>query len=225
MVSDTGSSLLGHLPAWQFVRDWAAGTIEYPELDQRMRTFGERFVHAEWKPTFDAIFDAFSPDEDEDAISLSTTAIALPKALQAFEKAMASHGISSSATPNSTSSSVHPRPCSSRTRPSNHKAQRPTKRRKTGSVFIDDMAGEEDDDTEDEEEEAEGVRVPLVKPAGQVAYERNLHRIVERYEGGQHHESEKSDDVDRSSLPINVDMFQSRENDKAIYVLDLITRK
>ncbi|KAF9233647.1 hypothetical protein BU15DRAFT_66401 [Melanogaster broomeanus] len=233
----TSGSLCADVAAWKLVWDWAAGVFEFPELTQRMESFGPQFIHEEWKDTFDAIFEASRLSEDEDNVDLSNTDLGPPPAIKAVKSAMAAHNISflatsipapsmshqsggSNCTPSTSSA---PSRSSRPTRSLNHKSQRPTKRRKTTSIFLDLVAMEGDEDTEEEEDNrVESFHVPAIEPAGQTSYAKDLDRIYEHYEGGQPQESAGSY-VDRD-IPIDLSVFPTREGNERIYIIEFNTK-
>jgi hypothetical protein len=205
------------------VQDWAADHFEFVNLIPQMEAFGKRYVYEEWQDTFNAIFNASVP-EDEDAIDLSAVDLGVPKPLKALQDAMAKHGISFPA-PSDWMSLPVPY-TSSHTRPSNQKSRRPAKRRKTNLIFLDIAAskGSEDDDDDDDDDELSAVHATAVKPAGHTSYAKDLNRIIERYKDGQPR-GLVGPSVDRSTIPIDLDLFPSTQSGRSIYIASLFTSK
>jgi hypothetical protein len=190
-----------------------------------MEAFGNRYVYEEWQDTFNTIFNASVP-EDEDVIDLSAVDLGIPKPLKALQDAMAKHGISFPAPSDRMSLQVPY--TSSRTHPSNQKSGRPAKRRKTTLMFLDIAASEgskeEDDDDADDDDELSAVHVTAVKPAGHASYAKDLDRIIEHYKDGQPHGLVGSS-MDRSMIPIDLDLFPSTQSGRSIYIASLFTSK
>ncbi|KIJ06250.1 hypothetical protein PAXINDRAFT_20549 [Paxillus involutus ATCC 200175] len=218
------------LAAWKLVWDWAAGVMEFPQLSLRMEGFGTRFVYAEWKETFDAIFNASIPSDEGDDIDLSKADNGPPPAIKVVKDAIAALGISLSATRSFVppSNAVSTPSSSSATRPSTRKSRRPTKRRKTGSIFVDIAAAEVDDtEEEDEGEQMELYHAPKVQPAGRTRYAKDLDRLFECYQG---ETPDAANNVggsphDEVTIPIDFfNMFGSGENGHRIYVVEFFTK-
>ncbi|KAI5980365.1 hypothetical protein EDC04DRAFT_2918403 [Pisolithus marmoratus] len=57
-MPSTSGSLLKDLSAWRLMMDWAQDKIGYPDLDNKLRGFGSRYIHEEWRPLISAIFSA-----------------------------------------------------------------------------------------------------------------------------------------------------------------------
>jgi hypothetical protein len=220
----SGASLLRDITAWGLVWDWAADHFEFMDLIPRMEAFGKCYIYEEWQDMFNAIFNASVP-EDEDAIDLSAVDLGVPKPLKALQDAMAKHCISFPA-PSDRMSLPVPY-TSSRTRPSNQKSRRPAKRRKTNLMFLDIAASEgseEEEENDDNDNELSAVRATAVKSAGHALYAKDLDRIIERYKDGQPR-GLVGPSVDRSMIPIDLDLFPSTQSGWSIYIASLFTSK
>lgn len=230
-LSGDGRPLRMDLAAWKLVWDWAAGVMEFPQLSLRMEGFGTRFVYAEWKETFDAIFNASIPSDEGDDIDLSKADNGPPPAIKVVKDAVAALGISLSATRSFVppSNAVSTPSSSSATRPSTRKSRRPTKRRKTGSIFVDIAAAEADDtEEEDEGEQMELYHTPEVQPVGRTRYAKDLDRLFEHYQGETPDAANNAGGSPRDEVTIPIDffnMFGSGENGHRIYVVEFFTSK
>ncbi|KIJ04751.1 hypothetical protein PAXINDRAFT_21955 [Paxillus involutus ATCC 200175] len=199
------------------------------EGDGRPLRFGTRFVYAEWKETFDAIFNASIPSDEGDDIDLSKADNGPPPAIKVVEDAVAALGISLSATRSFVppSNAVSTPSSSSATCPSTRKSRRPTKRRKTGSIFVDIAAAEVDDtEEEDEGEQMELYRALEVQPAGRTRYAKDLNRLFERYQGETPDAANNAGGSPHDEVTIPIDffnMFGSGENGHRIYVIEFFT--
>ncbi|KAI5981027.1 hypothetical protein EDC04DRAFT_2617701 [Pisolithus marmoratus] len=65
MPSTSVGSLLKDLSAWRLMMDWAQDKIGYPDLDNKLRGFGSRYIHEEWRPLISAIFMQSDPSNEE----------------------------------------------------------------------------------------------------------------------------------------------------------------
>jgi hypothetical protein len=195
------------------------------DLIPRMEAFGKHYVYDEWQDMFNAIFNASVP-EDEDAIDLSAVDLGVPKPLKALQDAMAKHGILFPAPSDRISLPVPY--TSSRTHPLNQKSRRPAKRHKTNLMFLNIAASEgseeDDDDDDDDDDELSAVRATAVKPAGHASYAKDLDRIIECYKDGQTR-GLVGPSVDRSTIPIDLDLFPSTQSSRSIYIASLFTSK
>ena len=63
--------------------DWAKDKIGYPDFDSKIREFGSRYIHDEWRPLIDAIFASSDPSNEDPRP---------PSAL--VKEAMRTHGVS-----------------------------------------------------------------------------------------------------------------------------------
>ncbi|KIM55561.1 hypothetical protein SCLCIDRAFT_30272 [Scleroderma citrinum Foug A] len=79
----SAGSLLKDSSAWCLMMDWAKDKIGYPDFDSKIREFGSRYIHDEWRPLIDAIFTSSDPSNEDPWP---------PSAL--VEEAMRTHGVS-----------------------------------------------------------------------------------------------------------------------------------
>ncbi|KAI6125360.1 hypothetical protein EDD16DRAFT_1703204 [Pisolithus croceorrhizus] len=190
-VSTLSGPLLNDPCAWRLMMDWAKDKIRYGELDDRMRKYGSRYIHKEWKPLINEIFLQSDPGAED--------AVPAPLVVQ---RAMELQGVSLMATcapalpfgasihTASTSSpgATHRRHLSSR-----GGVQR--KRRKvSASIFIDmdaeeDKEGEEEGEEEEEEEKEEdeqeeggSIRRPQqAEPLGKRSYLQSIDSLCKQF--------------------------------------------
>ncbi|KAI6117426.1 hypothetical protein EV401DRAFT_1888956 [Pisolithus croceorrhizus] len=152
-VSTSSGPLLNDPCAWHLMMDWAEDKIRYGKLDDRMRKYGSRYIHKEWKPLINEIFLQSDPGA-EDAVP----------ALLVVQRAMELQGISLTATCAPAlpfGASIHTASMSSpgathRHHLSSHGGVQRKCHKVSASIFID-MDAEEDEEGEEEGEgEGEG---------------------------------------------------------------------
>ena len=133
--------LLKDPSAWRLMMDWAKDKIGYPDFDNKIREFGPRYIHDEWKSLINAIFAISDPSNEEP--QSPTTLV---------EEAMRSHGVSfvTSADPLPAVSSQR-NPLRSAVRHRSGKAPQKSKRRKTDVGKFLDLATEEEEDDDDDD--------------------------------------------------------------------------
>ncbi|KAI6008626.1 hypothetical protein EDC04DRAFT_2610872 [Pisolithus marmoratus] len=173
-------SLLKDLSAWRLMMDWAQDKIGYPDLDNKLRGFGSRYIHEEWRPLISAIFAQSDPSNEEPQPPSSLV-----------EEAMRAYGVSfvTHADPVPTVPASQPNPPRSTVRRSSGKAPRNSKRRKTGISQFLDLAAEEDDSEDDyadeDIDETQGsAGCPTdAGPAGKSSFSRAIDGLMARYSG------------------------------------------
>ncbi|KIM53424.1 hypothetical protein SCLCIDRAFT_31904 [Scleroderma citrinum Foug A] len=79
----SAGSLLKDSSAWRLMMNWAKDKIGYPDFDSKIREFGSRYIHDEWRPLIDVIFMSSDPSNEDPWP---------PSAL--VEEAMWTHGVS-----------------------------------------------------------------------------------------------------------------------------------
>ena len=75
--------LLKDLTMWCLMMDWTQDKIGYPDFDNKIRDFGQWYIHDEWKSLINVIFVLSDPSNEE---------LQSPTAL--VEEAMQNHGVS-----------------------------------------------------------------------------------------------------------------------------------
>lgn len=59
---------LSNADAWEVLKKFAAGELTLPQVEEKLRNIlGDRYVHIEWKPAYDAVFSA----EDDECEALT----------------------------------------------------------------------------------------------------------------------------------------------------------
>ncbi|KAI6126952.1 hypothetical protein F5141DRAFT_1060595 [Pisolithus sp. B1] len=190
-VSTSSGPLLNHPCAWCLMMDWAEDKIGYGELDDRMRRYGSRYIHEEWKPLINEIFLQSDPGAED--------AVPAPLVVQ---RAMELQGVSLTATcapalpfgaSIRTASTSSPGATRRRRLSSRGGVQR--KRRKVSASIFIDMDAEEDEEgeeegegeeeeekEEDEQEEGGSIRRPQqAEPSGKRSYLQSIDSLCKRF--------------------------------------------
>ena len=165
-------SLLQDPTAWRLMMDWAEDKIGYGELDAKMREYGSRYIHEEWKSLIDEIFVQSEPGVDHTAT---------PSVL--VQRAMEVQGVTFSTT-------TSPAPCrvianSSTLSPGSicrQRTTRKTKRRKLETnPFVDITAEEDEEEGEGEEGQGSDRRPEVIGPSGKQTFQNKVDAIIDRF--------------------------------------------
>ena len=196
--------------------DWAQDKIGYVDFDNKMREFGSRYIHQEWKSLIDAIFAASDPS-NEDAQQPSVL----------VEKAMRTYSVSF-ATPANQLTSPPTQIGSSRNagrHPASGSSTRKPKRRKAHVSIFFDLTAEDDEDDEDdgdfEKGDTEHVRDPsgdsCGRPSGKESFTRAIDTVIARYCGVSHREDTRLQKAPQ--IPEGI----PRPLNKRVYIVDLFS--
>lgn len=172
----------------ELVWDWASSMSEFLELLKRLETtFGTAFIHEEWSQTFNAVFNTFAEDGNNDGQLMVITS-SISHLVQVVEATMALLGIVFNPAPISNQHTNTP-PIPSISGSCCHCHARnlsncPSRCCNTCSIFVDLSAVERDEDSK-EDDEVSAALLPTweVQPAGQGLYSRWLDQILKWYKG------------------------------------------
>ncbi|KAI6017427.1 hypothetical protein EDC04DRAFT_2943373 [Pisolithus marmoratus] len=195
--------LLKDPSAWRLMMDWAQDKFGYGELDDKMRAYGPRYVHEEWKELINEVFMQSDPGAEN----------AIPAPL-VVERAMELQGIrltadSAPAPPLGPSTSD----ASTSSQGATHRPTQKKRRKLNASIFLDIDAEDEGNDIDEgddvddvcEDEEGNGkersIHYPQqVGPSGKGSFLRNIDILCKRFDPGTQ-ESVAVRSPDRSANP------------------------
>ncbi|KAI6112805.1 hypothetical protein F5141DRAFT_1063150 [Pisolithus sp. B1] len=186
LISTSSTSpLLNDPSTWCLMMDWAEDRIGYGQLDDKMREYGSRYIHEEWKSLINEVFMLSDPGAEN----------AVPATL-VVKRAMESQGINLATTSTpapSFGASTHTASASSQCATHRHCSPAPTgtqrKHRKVNAgIFVDIDAEEDVEGEQEEEEEEEGQeegrlihRPQQVGPLGKESYLQNIDSLFKRF--------------------------------------------
>ncbi|KAI6010004.1 hypothetical protein EDC04DRAFT_2610409 [Pisolithus marmoratus] len=213
-MPSTSGSLLKDLSAWRLMMDWAQDKIGYPDLDNKLRGFGSRYIHEEWRPLISTIFVQSDPSNEEPQPPSSL----VKEAMRAYGVSFVTH-----ADPVPTIPTSQPNPPWSTVQRSSGKAPWNSKCRKTGISQFLDLAAKEDDSEDDyadediDETQGSAGRPMDAGPAGKSSFSHTIDGLMARYSG-----LSRPRDMQKQKLPqilegIPLPMM------KNIYIVDLFS--
>ncbi|KAI5980487.1 hypothetical protein EDC04DRAFT_3100613, partial [Pisolithus marmoratus] len=165
--------------AWRLMMDWAQDKFGYGELDDKMRAYGPRYVHEEWKELINEVFMQSDPGAEN----------AIPAPL-VVERAMELQGIRLTA-------DSAPAPPLGLPLPTLQHRPKKKCHKLNASIFLDIDAEDEGDNIDEgddvddvcEDEEGNGkersIRYPQqVGPSGKGSFLRNIDILCKRFDRG-----------------------------------------
>ncbi|KAI6039385.1 hypothetical protein EDC04DRAFT_3008955 [Pisolithus marmoratus] len=169
--------LLKDPSAWRLMMDWAQDKFGYGELDDKMRAYGPRYVHEEWKELINEVFMQSDPGAEN----------AIPAPL-VVERAMELQGIRLTADsapapplgPSTSDASTSSQGATRRRRLSSSGATQKKRRKLNASIFLDIDAEDEGDDID----EGDDVDDCQVGPSGKGSFLRNIDILCKRFDHG-----------------------------------------
>ncbi|KAI6039517.1 hypothetical protein EDC04DRAFT_3007913 [Pisolithus marmoratus] len=186
--------LLKDPSAWRLMMDWAQDKFGYGELDDKMRAYGPRYVHEEWKELINEVFMQSDPGAEN----------AIPAPL-VVERAMELQGIRLTADsapapplgPSTSDASTSSQGATCRRRLSSSGATQKKHHKLNASIFLDIDAEDEGDNIDEgdnvddvcEDEEGNGkersIHYPQqVGPSGKGSFLCNIDILCKRFNHG-----------------------------------------
>ena len=206
--------------AWRLVMDWAQDKMGYVAFNSKMREFGPRYIHEEWKSLIDALFAASDPHNEE---------AQLPSAL--VEEAMRTQGVSL-VTPVYRSPTVSPSQSNSSRHAVRRRSGNATQKSKRCKIHTNtflDIAAEDDEENEEHknnEEQGEGsahgsrspsINLQTVRMSGKETFRRAIDDVIARYDKASHRQDSLLQTSPEIPEGISVPLTQS------LYIVDLFS--